>query len=98
MIEELPFEERTISLRPGDSLFVYTDGIPEAQDTNGKMFETDRMLDALNRNPDAGPKETIEEVMNAILSFRGNADQFDDITMLCLKYHGPDQEGKETDG
>ena len=88
MIEELPFDEHTITLNPGDSLFVYTDGVPEAQDIKGEMFENDRMLEVLNRDPNAGPEATLGAMMDEIVSFRGEALQFDDITMLCIRYNG----------
>ena len=91
MIEGLPFEEHEVTLAPGDSLFVYTDGVPEATDVKGKMFEPERMLEALNSDPDAGPENSINSVMDSIISFRGDAVQFDDITMLCIKYNGGDQ-------
>lgn len=47
------------------------------------------MMEALNRNPDAGPEEVLSNVMNGINAFVGEAEQFDDITMLCMKYNGP---------
>ena len=92
-LETAKFNEHEFKLEPGDSLFVYTDGVPEA--TSGKennFFGTERMLDALNKKPDAEPKETIDNVYNAVLEFSDGAEQFDDITMLCIKYNG--NEGK----
>ena len=53
------------------------------------MFGTDRMLEALNKDPDAAPKQTLQNVMEGIRAFMDGAEQFDDITMLCLKYRGP---------
>ena len=92
-LETAKFNEHEFKLEPGDSLFVYTDGVPEA--TSGEennFFGTERMLDALNKKPDAEPKEVIENVYNAVLEFSDGAEQFDDITMLCIKYNG--NEGK----
>ncbi len=88
MFDGLPFDEHTFTLNPGDSLFVYTDGVPEAQNLKGGMFGTDRMLEALNRDPGVGPEEALGAVMDRIVAFRGEALQFDDITMLCLRYNG----------
>ena len=48
-------------------------------------------LDALNADPDASPKEVLSNVMRGIDAFVMGAQQFDDITMLCLKYNGPAQ-------
>ena len=47
------------------------------------------MLEALNKDPDAAPKQTLQNVMEGISAFMDGAEQFDDITMLCLKYRGP---------
>ena len=86
------FREHEFELHPGDSLFVYTDGVPEATNARNELFGTDRMLRALNRNPDADPKDDIIEVQRAVSDFVQEAPQFDDITMLALKYHGPEEE------
>ncbi len=81
-----PFRQHEFELHPGDSLFVYTDGVAEATAPGGQLFGTDRMLEVLNENPDATPQETLSEMLGRIDSFTGEADQFDDITMLCFRY------------
>ena len=85
---EMSFREHEFLLQPGDSLFVYTDGVAEASNAEDELFGPDRMLAALNRDPDAGVKETLENVRNAVNRFVKNAEQFDDLTMLCMKYNG----------
>ena len=52
------------------------------------MFGTDRMLEALNREPDAEPEKIIGNVRQAVDDFVKDAEQFDDLTMLCFEYHG----------
>ena len=89
VMEGMQFKQHDFQLRPGDSLFVYTDGVPEATNASKQMFGTDRMLDALNKDPDAMPKQVLENVMEGINEFVQGAEQFDDITMLSLKYFGP---------
>ncbi|MBQ5365579.1 MAG: SpoIIE family protein phosphatase, partial [Spirochaetales bacterium] len=71
----------------GSKLFVYTDGVPEATDANEDMFGTDRMVDALNTDPSAPPEKILENVRTAVNEFVKDAEQFDDLTMLCLEYH-----------
>jgi len=88
-MDGLPFKEHPFQLNPGDSLFVYTDGVAEATDTHNELFGTDRMLDALNEDPDAAPKDVLTHVMDNIHRFVDGAEQFDDITMLSFKYIGP---------
>ena len=87
-MEGMPYKEHSFELHPGDSLFVYTDGVAEATNAQNELFGTDRMLEALNRNPDAPPEEVLSNVMDGINAFVAGAQQFDDITMLCLKYNG----------
>ncbi len=80
------FREHTFELHPGDRLFVYTDGVPEATNAHNELFGTDRMLAALNRNPEASPKELLTTLKKDIDLFVGDAPQFDDITMLNFCY------------
>ena len=87
-MEGLRFREHSFELKPGDSLFVYTDGVTEATNTANELFGTDRMLEALNRNPDALPPELLPQIKAEIDSFVGEAPQFDDITMMCIQYYG----------
>ena len=91
-MEDVPFREHTFQLQPGDSLFVYTDGVPEATNPANELYGTDRMLEALNRNPDASPERLLEEVRLSMERFVGDAPQFDDITMLCFHYLGPEKD------
>ena len=87
------YREYEIRLEKGDRLFVYTDGVPEATNVNNELFGTDRMIDALNADPKADPKEVLRTVRAAVDGFVGAAEQFDDLTMLCLEYRG--REGTE---
>lgn len=77
-----------LQLNPGDKVFVYTDGVPEATDKNSVMFGTDRMLEALNKEPGADLETILKNVTDGIDCFVRNAEQFDDVTMLCLEYKG----------
>lgn len=82
------FKQHEFQLNPGDSFFVYTDGVAEATNEENELFGTERMLDALNREPDAQPEQILANVMHDINSFVDGAEQFDDITMLCFRYLG----------
>ena len=87
-MEGIHFKQHDFQLYPGDSLFVYTDGVAEATNSNNELMGTDRMLAALNREPDAAPQTILCNVMDGITAFVDGAEQFDDITMLCLRYNG----------
>ncbi|MBP3900591.1 MAG: serine/threonine-protein phosphatase [Blautia sp.] len=89
-MDGMRYKEYDIVLQPGDTLFVYTDGVPEAQNLEEKFFGTAGMLDALNVDPGAEPEALIRKLRAAMTIFVGKADQFDDATMLCLKYNGTD--------
>jgi len=89
VMEGTMFREHDFEMHPGDSLFVYTDGVAEATDANEELYGTTRMLEALNQDPDADPKTTLTNVLDGINEFVAGAEQFDDITMLCMKYFGP---------
>ena len=86
-MEGLSFKEHPFKLNRGDTLFVYTDGVPEATNTAQELFGTDRMLDVLNQHPDAAPKDMLNIMRTEIDTFVGDAPQFDDITMISLHYN-----------
>ena len=85
---DLKFEEHEIGLRPGDCLFVYTDGVPEAANGKKEFWGTERMLEAINEKPDDMPSELVGRVTDKLGKYVAGAEQFDDITMLCFKYLG----------
>ncbi|MBR2552095.1 MAG: SpoIIE family protein phosphatase [Erysipelotrichaceae bacterium] len=87
-MEESVYHSYEVQLQPGDSLFVYTDGVPEATDSNNQLFGNDRLMEALNRDPAADTRKIISSVADAVSVFVGDADQFDDITMLAFRYNG----------
>lgn len=86
-MDEMSFEEHEFTLGPGDSLFVYTDGVPEATNADRELFGTERMLQALNEKADADPEELIPHVKMRVDEFVSDAPQFDDITMLGIKWN-----------
>ena len=87
-MEDTVYTEYEIDLKPGDKLFVYTDGVPEATDIHNNMYGTERMLDALNNIGNAGPEQILDYIHESVNEFVGDAEQFDDLTMLCLEYKG----------
>ena len=91
-MEGMKYKEYEIQLSPGDKLFVYTDGVSEANDPDGNMFEVERMIDALNEDPDASPAQILGAVRGEISIFVREAEQFDDLTMLCLEYKGANKD------
>lgn len=88
-MEGARYRDYEIQLSKGDKVFVYTDGVPEATNANLEMYGTDRMIDALNMRREAEPKEILRNVRASVDGFVGSAEQFDDLTMVCLEYRGP---------
>ena len=91
-MEGAKYQEYELQLEPGAKLFLYTDGVPEATDAAKQMFGVERMLAALNEEPDGTTEQVLKNVSNAVSGFVKDAEQFDDLTMLCLEYKG--HEGK----
>ncbi len=89
-LQDVKFPSYELMLKPGDKIFLYTDGVAEATDTKNVLFGTDRMLDALNQDPGADIDKLAANVKIAINKFVGGAEQFDDMTMVCLEYFGQD--------
>ena len=85
------FREYELDLKPGDSLFVYTDGAPEAINENKTEYGTDRLLEVLNKHKDLTQKEILKLVRRDIQYFVGDEEQFDDVTMIGFKYIGPSE-------
>ena len=84
-MDGIRYKENEIALQKGASLFLYTDGVPEASNAERDLFGTERLLEALNGNCNAAPEELLVNVKRAVDAFVGEAEQFDDLTMLGLK-------------
>ena len=87
-MEGYPYQEYQLKLEAGSRLFLYTDGLPEATDTENRMFGIERTLKSLNEVKNGTPREVLDHVTKSVADFVGSAPQFDDTTMLCLDYRG----------
>ncbi len=85
-MEGLPYKEHSIKLAPGDSLFVYTDGVTEATNSNKELFGEKRLLSAMKKTRNLDVPSTLKSVRATIDDFTGEEEQFDDITMLKFKW------------
>ena len=75
-------------LEPGACLFLYTDGLTDTENKNGEFFGLERSLDVLNETRDLSPRDRVERLHKAAEDFAAGEPQFDDITMMCIKYSG----------
>ena len=83
--ENMKYTEYKMKLEKGSVLFLYTDGVPEATNKDEKLFGTKGMLEVINKYKDNDPKSLLENMKAEIDDFVGEADQFDDLTMLGFK-------------
>lgn len=79
------YRDYTFNVGKGDVLFLYTDGLPEATNAEGKMFGMEQVLDSLNRVTEVTPQYLIETMIEEVNEYVGDAPQFDDLTMLSVK-------------
>ena len=86
------YPDYELQLAPGDTVFVYTDGVTEASDDKEHFYGTDRLIDALNAPGLTDPDSILAGVKQSIQDFVGQAEQADDLTMLCIYYRGTDAE------
>ena len=89
------YQDYTLQFAPGDSIFVYTDGVPEANNPAEELYGLQRLERPLNRLKDPSPEAVLNAVRKDVDEFVGDADQFDDLTMLCMKYLGKRGEAAE---
>lgn len=88
-MENMPYKALETRLLPDDKLFVYSDGVTEAQNEQSELFGEDRLLDFINSRPDSmSAKEVIDKLKDEIATFRGKAVQSDDITMVAISMTG----------
>lgn len=85
----LRYTEYEVRLTVGSKLYLYTDGVTEAANGRKELFGEKRLVESLRKYESGSAKDVIEGVRSDIASFVGSAPQFDDITMVCLSFKGP---------
>jgi phosphoserine phosphatase RsbU/P len=87
VVADAVYEEGTLRLGPGDTLFLYTDGVTETMTAEGELFGLSRTLTVLTeQEPGTPPGDLLANVRTALKLFAGEADQSDDIAMLALRF------------
>ncbi|MBQ9930766.1 MAG: serine/threonine-protein phosphatase, partial [Firmicutes bacterium] len=87
-MEGIQYKKNELQLEPGDVIFLYTDGVTEATNANNELYGEDRLRAVLNAHKDADTDTLCRMVQEDVDRFVGEAPQFDDITMVCLRYNG----------
>lgn len=85
-LEDIEYTQSSINLKQGDILYLYTDGVTEATNSNKELYSEERLLEKMNNLDTYSLKTMIENIKNDIDVFVGDAPQHDDITMLILRF------------
>lgn len=94
IMKDVSFREYELDFTPGDSLFIYTDGVPEAINKKQEEYGTDRLLRILNKYKELSQKDILSYVNRNLKFFVGEEDQFDDVTMLGFRFLGQSESRK----
>ena len=94
--ESFRYRDHGFQLYPGDSVFIFSDGVRNARNHKDERFGDQRVLELLNREPEATPSVLIQTMKQAVDRFCEDESQPDDITMLSLKYYGTDESKTES--
>ena len=86
VIEDAVYDEARVQMLPGDTLVLYTDGITEAHDAQQQMFGLDRLETICRETPISPVPNLIDRMMSSVDEFAGSTPQYDDITLLVLRY------------
>ena len=94
-MEGVRYRKNEIQLMPGDTIYLYTDGVTEATNAENELYGEERLLHVMNQNTNVSSQELCEAVKADVDAFVGEAPQFDDITMLCLNYLASGEKGEK---
>jgi sigma-B regulation protein RsbU (phosphoserine phosphatase) len=87
LFPNVSYEQFTLSLRPGDSVVFFSDGLADAQNPEGEMFGTEQLCEIVQQNAFLGANELADLVMDKISEFQAGAEHFDDETLIVLRVH-----------
>lgn len=86
-MEDMKYREHSVQLTKGDLLYLYTDGVTEAEDSSHRLFGEERLLQCFEGKAESDPSAIIADVKQSIEVFINQNSQFDDMTMLCFKWN-----------
>ena len=95
VMEDYEYKNNEIKLDKGDKIFLYTDGVPEASNSNLQMFGIDRMIESLNDLKNKSCKDILNGIKESVSEFSTDYTQFDDLTMMAVIYKGEKKDGKK---
>ena len=87
-MKDVHYHEYELQMERGSALFLYTDGLSEANNADNVMFGTERIAKELNTDPYRTPEEIIHDMKEAVDEYVGGRESFDDLTMVSFAYYG----------
>ena len=94
-MEGTPYRQHSLQLQPGDSIYLYTDGVTEAMNTVRELYGEGRLQECLKWLHNVDPQTVLDRVHYDVAQHVKRAEQFDDITMLCLRWDGKEVSGEQ---
>ena len=94
--EEADYKTERILLHPGDTIFLYTDGVTEAMDSSKHFYSDKRLLQSLEEKTDTSSEVLVGHVMHSVKDFTGDEPQSDDITIVAVQFRGNGDDGPVT--
>ncbi len=88
LFESYEYTEESIRIALDDQIFLYTDGLTEAEDVNNALFGDDLLLQVIGQHAAASPREIIEATTQAVANHVKGHTQSDDLTMMSISYYG----------
>lgn len=89
LFDDFTFQEQCCKVEHGSALLLYTDGVTEAENRDNKLYTDEHLIAKLNNVSDKSAEEIVKLITNDVAVFSGEAEQSDDITVLCIKYNKP---------
>jgi phosphoserine phosphatase RsbU/P len=84
-----PYVSSRVTMQPGDTMVLYSDGVTEAQSVDGSEFGEERLVAVMQQHQGASAGDMLKLVIDAVMAFAKGAEQYDDVTALVIRYTGP---------
>jgi len=94
-LDDTEYTESELKLEAGDTILLYTDGVIEATNIMNELYGEKRLLELMDNMEQEEPDKMLHDIWRDIFSFQGEAEQFDDVTMLALCYNGMEYQEME---
>ena len=88
LFEQAAFDEEALTLKPGDFIVAFSDGVSEALNEAGDEFSDDRLLACVTANRQAAPQVILDALLKDVRAFCGEAPQSDDVTLVMVRFDG----------